>query len=108
MFPLEILCNLFDNPLEGNFADEEVGGLLQAPDLAEGNSAGSVAEGLFFAISLLLPFLSVRFPVGALACVARGRLLAFCFLVLSARSVEIQHGVNEPPRRIARTNSRHW
>ena len=31
-----------------------------------------------------------------LACVACGRLLAYCFPVLSARFGEIQQGINEP------------
>ena len=82
--PLEIICNLFDNPLEGNFADEEVGGLLQAPDLAEGNSAGSEAMGLPFAGSLCGPFLVVRRKFGARAWFRRAALLVLSYCIPSA------------------------
>ena len=79
----EILCNLPDNPLEGNLADKEVGELLQAPNPAEGNSAGTIAKGLPCAGSLFGPFLAVPFKVLALACFRLGApSLAFSAAIL--------------------------
>jgi len=43
---LEILGNLPDQPLEGQLADEQLGGLLVTPDLTESDCAGPVAMGL--------------------------------------------------------------
>ena len=43
---LEVLGNLTDEALEGEFADEELGGLLVAPDLTEGDGSGLVAVRL--------------------------------------------------------------
>jgi len=43
---LEVLGNLANETLEGELTDEEVGGLLVTPDLAEGDSARAVAMGL--------------------------------------------------------------
>jgi hypothetical protein len=43
---LEVLCNLAHQALEGQLADQQVGGLLVAADLAEGDGAGPVAVGL--------------------------------------------------------------
>ena len=41
-----VVCNLADEALEGELADEQVGGLLVAADFAEGDGAGAVAVGL--------------------------------------------------------------
>ena len=46
---LEVLSDLADETLEGELADEEVGGLLVPTDLAEGDSSGAVAVGLLHA-----------------------------------------------------------
>ena len=43
---LEVLGDLADEPLEGQLADQQLGGLLVAPDLAQGDRAGTVAMGL--------------------------------------------------------------
>ena len=43
---LEVLGDLTDQALEGQLADQQLGALLVAADLAEGDSAGSVAVGL--------------------------------------------------------------
>ena len=43
---LEVLGDLADEALEGELADEELGGLLVLADLAEGDGAGAVAVGL--------------------------------------------------------------
>ena len=43
---LEILSDLTDQALEGQLADEELGGLLVSPDLTEGHCAGPVPVGL--------------------------------------------------------------
>ena len=43
---LKILGNLPHEALEGELADEKVGGLLVATDLAESNGSGAVAVGL--------------------------------------------------------------
>ena len=43
---LEVLSNLPDQPLEGQLADEQLGGLLVPPDLPEGNGTGPVTMGL--------------------------------------------------------------
>ena len=40
---LEVLRNLTNKTLEGELADEELGRLLVAPDLAEGDGARAVA-----------------------------------------------------------------
>ncbi len=42
---LEVVGNLTDKSLEGELADEELSGLLEAADLAEGDSAGLEAVG---------------------------------------------------------------
>jgi len=41
----EVLGDLPDEALEGELADEELGGLLVAADLAEGDGSGPVAMG---------------------------------------------------------------
>ena len=43
---LEVLGDLTDKALEGQLADEELGGLLVAADLTEGDGTGSVSVGL--------------------------------------------------------------
>jgi hypothetical protein len=43
---LEVLSDLADEALEGQLADEELCGLLVAPDLAEGDGSGAEAMGL--------------------------------------------------------------
>jgi len=43
---LEVLGDLADEALEGELADEKLGGLLVLADLTEGDSAGAVAVGL--------------------------------------------------------------
>jgi len=43
---LEVLRDLTHQPLEGQLADEQLGALLVATDLAESHRAGSVAMGL--------------------------------------------------------------
>jgi len=43
---LEILSNLPDQTLEGELADEQLGGLLVTPDLSQSNSSGPVTVGL--------------------------------------------------------------
>jgi len=43
---LEVLSNLPDQPLEGQLADEQLGGLLVTPDLTESDCAGPVPMGL--------------------------------------------------------------
>ena len=46
---LEVLGNLPHQALEGQLADEELGGLLVPPDLTEGHCAGPVPVGLLHA-----------------------------------------------------------
>ena len=46
---LEVLGNLPDQTLEGQLADEELGGLLVPPDLPEGDGTGPVPVGLLHA-----------------------------------------------------------
>ena len=43
---LEVLGDLTDQTLEGQLADEELGGLLVSPDLTESHCAGPVTMGL--------------------------------------------------------------
>ena len=43
---LELRSDFTDESLEGELADEELGGLLVAPDLAEGHGAWAVPVGL--------------------------------------------------------------
>ena len=43
---LEILSDLPDQPLEGQLADEQLGGLLVTPDLTQRDCAGPVPMGL--------------------------------------------------------------
>ena len=43
---LEVLGNLTDKALEGQLADEELSGLLVAPDLTESHGTGPVPVGL--------------------------------------------------------------
>ena len=43
---LEVLGDLTDQTLEGQLADEQLGGLLVPPDLTEGDCAGPVPVGL--------------------------------------------------------------
>ena len=43
---LEVLGDLTDQALEGQLADEELGGLLVSPDLTESDGAGPVSVGL--------------------------------------------------------------
>ena len=44
---LEVLGDLADEALEGELADEQLGGLLVLADLTQGDSARPVAVGLF-------------------------------------------------------------
>ena len=46
MVGLEVLSYLPDQTLEGELADEELGGLLVPPDLPEGDCSGPVSVGL--------------------------------------------------------------
>ena len=46
---LEFLCDLADEALEGELADEELSALLVSADLAEGDGARAVAVGLLHA-----------------------------------------------------------
>ena len=46
---LEVLGNLSDEALEGQFADEELGALLVTPDLSQGDSSWPVSVGLLHA-----------------------------------------------------------
>ncbi len=48
---LELRSDLADESLEGELSDEELGALLEASDLTEGNGAGSEAVGLLDAAS---------------------------------------------------------
>jgi len=48
---LELRSDLADESLEGELSDEELGALLEAADLAEGDGAGSEAVGLLDATS---------------------------------------------------------
>lgn len=41
---LEVLGDLAHQPLEGQLADEQLGGLLVLPDLSQGHGSGSVPE----------------------------------------------------------------
>jgi len=43
---LEVLSDLPDQPLEGQLADEQLGGLLVTPDLTQRDCAGPVPMGL--------------------------------------------------------------
>ena len=43
---LEVLSDLPDEPLEGQLADEQLGGLLVTTDLTESNGTGPVTVGL--------------------------------------------------------------
>jgi len=43
---LEVLCNLTDQTLEGQLADQELGGLLVTTDLTESDGTGPVPMGL--------------------------------------------------------------
>jgi hypothetical protein len=43
---LEVLGDLTDQPLEGQLADEQLGGLLVLADLAQGDGSGPVPVGL--------------------------------------------------------------
>jgi len=43
---LEVLGDFTDETLEGELADQEIGGLLVATDFTEGDSAGAVTVGL--------------------------------------------------------------
>ncbi len=43
---LELRSDLADESLEGELSDEELGGLLETSDLAEGDGAGSESVGL--------------------------------------------------------------
>jgi hypothetical protein len=66
---LEVLGNLADETLEGELADEEVGGLLVPTDLAEGDGTRAVAVGLLHASG----------GGGGLARCLGGKLLAWGF-----------------------------
>jgi len=46
---LEVLSDLADEALEGELADEQLGGLLVLPDFAESDGTGPVAVGLLHA-----------------------------------------------------------
>ena len=58
---LEVLCDLSDEALEGQFPDQELGGLLVASDLPEGDGAGPVpvTEGTLLGNLNKLKFLVV-------------------------------------------------
>jgi len=43
---LEVLSDFTDEPLEGELADEELGGLLVTPDLTESDGTGAESVGL--------------------------------------------------------------
>jgi hypothetical protein len=43
---LEVLCNLAHKTLEGELADQQLSGLLEATNLTQSNSSGAVAVGL--------------------------------------------------------------
>ena len=45
---LEILGNFTDEPLEGEFADEKLSGLLVTTDLTESDCSGSVTMGFLY------------------------------------------------------------
>jgi hypothetical protein len=45
-FGLEVLCDLADEALEGELAEEELGRLLEASDFAESDGAGPISVGL--------------------------------------------------------------
>ena len=47
---LEVLRDLADEALEGELADEELGGLLVLANLAQGDGSGAVAVGLLDAV----------------------------------------------------------
>lgn len=47
---LEVLGNLPDQALEGQLADEELGGLLVPPDLPESHGTGPVPVGLLHSL----------------------------------------------------------
>ena len=67
---LELSGDLADEALEGKLADEELGALLEAADLAESDGAGSEAVGLLDATSvggLLLGLLVGDVLAGSLA-----------------------------------------
>ena len=53
---LEVLSDLADEALEGELADEELGGLLVLADLAESDGTGPVAVGLLYAALIWLAF----------------------------------------------------
>ena len=65
----EFVVHLPDKPLEGCLLDQKASGPLKAPDLAEGNSAGSPAKPLstfclaFVDLSAARPFVWSRRPV---------------------------------------------
>jgi len=73
---LEVLGDLTDETLEGELAEQQVGGLLVAADLAESDSAGPVAVGLLdaaggggrFAGSLGGELLAGGFASGRFTC----------------------------------------
>jgi len=48
---LEVLGDLPDQTLEGELADEQLGGLLVSPDLTESDGAGPVSVGLLHSAS---------------------------------------------------------
>ena len=72
---LEVLGDLTDQTLEGELADEKLGGFLVATDLAEGDGAGAITMGLLdsaggrsgFAGSLGGQLLAGRLASGGLA-----------------------------------------
>ena len=43
---LEVLCDFTDEALEGEFANEKLGGLLVATDFTEGDCSGAETMGL--------------------------------------------------------------
>eukprot|EP01052_Picozoa_sp_SAG31_P016554 SAG31_NODE_1101_length_9905_cov_3.367122_8_plen_162_part_00 len=73
---LEVLCDLADEALEGQFADQELGGLLVLADLTESDGARPVAVGFLdaagsrsgFASCLGGELLARSFASGGFAC----------------------------------------
>jgi hypothetical protein len=91
---LEVLGDLAHQTLEGQLADEELGALLVAADLAQGHRAGPVAMGLLHAAGgggalarrLGGQLLPGRLSSGGLA----SRLLGTCHFLYSTRAVDRQ------------------
>jgi hypothetical protein len=86
---LEILRDFSDQPLERQFSDQQLGGLLVSADFSEGDGAGTVAMGLLdtpggrrrLPRRLGCELLSGGFPSGGLTC----------GLLRTSHSVSLQH-----------------